>query len=55
MVDRDDKFITSVEKPVLSQVIPHFEDDMLCLNAPGMANTLKVPLHGNIQECKVLR
>lgn len=55
MVDRDDNFITSVKKPVLSLVIPHFEDDLLCLNAPGMANTLRVPLHLNTQEFKVLR
>ena len=55
MVDRDDKCINSVRKPVLSQVIPHFEDDMLYLNAPGMADTLRVPLHLNTQEYKVLR
>ena len=54
MVDRDDKFISSVEKPVLSRVIPHFEDDMLCLNVPGM-ETLRVPLRLNTQEYKVLR
>lgn len=54
VVDRDDNFITSVKKPVLSLVIPHFEDDLLCLNAPGMANTLRVPLHLNTQEFKVL-
>ena len=54
MVDQDDKFITSVEKPLLSQVIPSFEDEMLCLNAPGM-DTLRVPVHLSTQECRVLR
>ncbi|KAL9953905.1 hypothetical protein ACROYT_G041378 [Oculina patagonica] len=54
VVDQDDKFITSVEKPVLSQVKPHFEDEMLCLNAPDM-DTLRVPIHQNNQEYRVLR
>ena len=56
MVDQGDKVITSVEKPVLSQVIPKFDDDnkFLCLNAPGM-DTLRVPIHQNTQEFKVLR
>ena len=54
MVDQDDKFITSVEKPVLSQVKPHFDDEVLCLNAPGM-DSLRVPIHLNNNEYRVLR
>ena len=54
MVDQDDKFITSVEKPLLSQVIPSFGDEILCLNAPGM-DTLRVPVHLNTREYRVLR
>lgn len=54
MVNSDDKYITSVEKPVLAQVVPHFEDEKLCLSAPGM-DTLKVTMHLNTNEFKDLR
>ena len=55
MVDRHDKFINSVEKPVLSQVIPHFEDDKyLCLNAPGM-ETLKVDIELKAEKTEYKR
>lgn len=54
MVDKDDQYIKSYEKPAFSQVTPHFEDDKLCLDAPGM-DTLKVNLHLDTKEFKDLR
>ena len=54
VVDRDDRFLNSVDKPVLAQVVPRFEDDKLCLDAPGM-DSLRVPIQLNTKEIKDLR
>ena len=54
VVDRNDKYLTSVDKPVLAQVVPHFEDGKLCLNAPGM-DTLRIPIQLDTKEFKDLK
>lgn len=54
VVDRNDKYLTSVDKPVLAQVVPHFEDGKLCLNAPSM-DTLRIPIQLDTKEFKDLK
>ena len=54
VVDRNDKYLTSVDKPALAQVVPHFEDGKLCLNAPGM-DTLRIPIQLDTKEFKDLK
>jgi len=58
VVDKDDEYIKSFEKPVFAQVTPHFEDGKLCLNAPGM-ETLRVDINldnkETIRDLRVLR
>ena len=50
-MDKDFEYIRCSDKPVFSQVTPHFEDDgkTLCLDAPGM-DTLRVNLHLDKEE-----
>ena len=54
MVDKNDAYIKSYLKPVLSQVTPHFEGDQLCLDAPGK-ETLKLNRQLDTKEYKDLR
>ena len=54
VVDRNDKYLTSVDKPVLAHVVPHFEDGKLCLNAPSM-DTLRIPIQLDTKEFKDLK
>ena len=50
-MDKDFEYIRCSDKPVFSQVTPHFEDDgkTLCLDAPGM-DTLRVNVHLDKEE-----
>ena len=54
VVDRNDKYLTSVDKPVLAHEVPHFEDGKLCLNAPSM-DTLRIPIQLDTKEFKDLK
>lgn len=51
ILDAKDNFADQRKYPKLALVVPHFEDDKLCVDAPKM-NTLKIDLQTNIEEFK---
>ena len=52
--DGTGKFVTARRDTTMVLVKPHFEEEYLCLNAPGM-ETIKVSLHLDTKEFKKIR
>lgn len=52
--DGTGKFVTARRDTTMVLVKPHFEEEYLCLNAPGM-ETIKVSLHLDTKEFKQIK
>ena len=52
--DENGQFVTARRDSTMVLVKPHFEEEYLCLNAPGM-ETIKVSLHLDTKEFKQIK